>query len=177
MPKRGLCHVELNVPDYERALDFYDRMFSWLGYRSFSTLGIEYVGTYYFAFPHSYIGIQPGGNSEPYDHELRRIGLNHVSLWARSRKEVGRFYEEFLRPEGLRVLDPPDFCPDYAPTYYAVFFLDPFGIRWELTYMPMLPSPFAAWRWWRRMARIKQEHPQWKRHPFFEAQRNLPCRP
>jgi predicted enzyme related to lactoylglutathione lyase len=38
---RGLCHVDLNVPDSDRALGFYDRMFGWLGYRSFSTLGIE----------------------------------------------------------------------------------------------------------------------------------------
>jgi predicted enzyme related to lactoylglutathione lyase len=38
---RGLCHVELNVPDYERAIEFYDKMFGWLGFSSFSTLGID----------------------------------------------------------------------------------------------------------------------------------------
>jgi len=39
-----------------------------------------------------------------------------------------------------------------------------------------LPTGLAAWQWWRRMAQMRREHPQWKRHPFFEAQRKLPRR-
>jgi hypothetical protein len=93
-----------------------------------------------------------------------------VALWSKSRREVDAFYAEFLKPQHLIVLD----TPDYSPNYYAVFFLDPYGIRWELAHVPLLPSPVAIYRWWRRLSRIARTHPEWNRHPFFESQRPLP---
>lgn len=171
---RGLCHLELNVPDYERAVAFYDRMFGWLGYSSFSTLGIGYVGTYYTAFPHSYIGIQPSLHPEHLNYEEKRCGINHVALWARSRREVDLFHNDFLLPQGLTILDPPDWCPAYSPGYYAVFFLDPYGIRWELARVPLIPSPVAIYKWWRVLSQIKVTHPEWKRNPALQARRRLP---
>ncbi len=176
MRLRGLAHVELNVPDYETAIAFYDRMFGWLGYRSFTTLGIEYVSTYYIAFPHSYIGIQPAAGDTRLQHELRQTGINHVALWAHSRSEVRRFYQEFLVPESVAVLDQPQFCPTYTPDYFAVFFLDPYGIKWEFAHMPLLPSPIAVAKWWRLLAKIGSRHPEWRKHPAFESQRRLPSR-
>lgn len=176
MRLRGVSHVELNVPDYQTAIAFYDRMFGWLGYGSFSTLGIEYVSTYYIAFPHSYIGIQPAAGDTRLQYEHKRIGINHVALWAHSRSEVRQFYREFLLPESVVVLDEPDFCPTYTPNYFAVFFLDPYGIKWELGHLPFLPSPIAIVKWWAQLAKIGKQHPAWRRHPFFESRRLLPSR-
>ena len=173
-PKRGVCHVEINVPNYEQAIAFYDQMFGWLGYKSFSTLGIDYVGTYYAAFPHSYIGVQPSKDAALVDTSARHVGINHIALWAKSRHEVDLFYDEFLKPAGVTVTDMPASYPNYTPTYYAVFFLDPYGIRWELAYVPMVPSPLAVARWWKRLTKLKKVHPEWERHPFFEAIRQLP---
>jgi catechol 2,3-dioxygenase-like lactoylglutathione lyase family enzyme len=177
MRRRGLCHVDLNVPEYDAALSFYDRMFGWLGYLSFGTLGIAGChGTYYVAFPHSYIGIQPASDDERPRHELRLTGINHIALWAHSRTEVREFHRDFLLPESLVVLDPPDYCPEYSPHYFAVFFLDPYGIRWELAHVPLFPSPLATVKWWRLLAAIGKRHPEWNRHPFFESLRPLPGR-
>ena len=53
---RGVHHVEFSVLDYEASIEFYDRMFGWLGYASFWTLDIGYRSTYYmarFPVPHS----------------------------------------------------------------------------------------------------------------------------
>jgi catechol 2,3-dioxygenase-like lactoylglutathione lyase family enzyme len=119
---RGLCHIELNAPDYENAIQFFDRMFGWLGCSSFSTLAIGYISPYYTAFPHSYIGIQPSPSSEHLEHEKMRCGINHVALWAKKRREFDSFYADFLKPQQLVVLDPPDWCPEYSPGYHAVFF-------------------------------------------------------
>ena len=171
---RGLHHVELNVPDYEKNILFYDRMFGWLGYSSFGTLGIEYIGTYYYAFPHSYIGIQPANSQEPYQFEERKTGINHIALHAKGRKEINRFYDEFLLKEGLEVVDSPQEFSLYAPGYYAVFFLDPSGIKWELAHLPLLPSPMAICKWYKLTKKEKDKHPEWKRHPFFESMRKLP---
>ena len=39
---RGVDHVEFAVLDYHTSIKFYDAMFGWLGYSSFSSLNMEY---------------------------------------------------------------------------------------------------------------------------------------
>ncbi len=173
---RGVHHVELNVPNYERNIPFYDRMFGWLGFSSFETLGIEYVSAYYFAFPHSYIGIQPAKTEEPLNFDQWATGINHVALHAKNRKEIDRFYKEFLLKESVKIIDPPEEYSIYAPGYYAVFFFDPSGIKWELAHFPLIPSPWAIYRWYKLLSQERNKHPEWKRHPFFEGMRKLPRR-
>ena len=173
---RGVHHVEVSVLNYEESIAFYDKMFGWLGYSSFWTLDIEYRSTYYVAkppFPHSYIGIQPARHGPPLTYEDRAPGIHHVALWARSKREVNRFYEQFLLKERVPVTDPPAAYPHYTFGYYAVFFLDQSGIRWELAYVPMLPMPWdilASLRAWRE---LRKQHPEWKRHPLIKAWRKI----
>ncbi len=176
---RGVSHVELSVIDYEASIAFYDRMFGWLGYASFWTLDVGYRSTYYLTtppFPHSYIGIQPARGDQPLKQEERRTGIHHIALWARRKREVDRFYEEFLLDEGVTVTDTPAAYPAYAPGYYAVFFLDPSGIRWELAFIPRIPMPWDILRSLRAARELRRQHPEWKRHPAFEMWRKLPGR-
>ncbi|MDD3446144.1 MAG: VOC family protein [Zavarzinia sp.] len=152
---RGLHHVEFSVLDYETSVEFYDRMFGWLGYASFWTLDIGYRSTYYMArlpVPHSYIGIQPARSGGKLDHAARAVGIHHVALWARNRREVDDFHRDFLIPNAVPVTEAPAAYDVYAPGYYAVFFDDPInGIHWELAHTPRLPSPLAYLRWRRAM--------------------------
>ncbi len=177
---RGVHHLELNVIDYQKSIDFYDAMFGWLGYLSFWTLDIDYRSTYYmarFPFPHSYIGIQPAATGERLQHTAQAVGINHVALWARRRKEVDRFHADFLVPRGVTVTDPPGEYPEYTPGYYAVFFDDPInGIHWELAHLPAIPSPAGIWRSYRVLRRIASAHPEWTRSVPREAFRTLPGR-
>ncbi|MCJ2184930.1 VOC family protein [Novosphingobium sp. 1949] len=141
---RGVNHVEFSVLDYEASVAFYDRMFGWLGYRSFWSMDLGYRSTYYmarFPMPHSYIGIQPAKSGGKLDHAARAVGLHHVALWAANRREVDAFHREFLVPEGLTVTESPAAYDLYAPGYYATFFDDPInGIHWELAHIPRLPT-------------------------------------
>jgi catechol 2,3-dioxygenase-like lactoylglutathione lyase family enzyme len=176
---RGIHHIELSVLDYDNSIKFYDRMFGWLGYKSFWTLDIGYRSTYYmarFPIPHSYIGIQPAAHGERLNHENQATGIHHVALWARSKKEVNRFYQEFLCKEDISVTDRPAEYPIYAPGYYAVFFLDPTGIRWELAYTPRLPMPWDILKSLRAAKQLQKQHPEWKQHPAKEMMRTLPAR-
>jgi len=177
---RGINHVEFSVLDYEQSIAFYDRMFGWLGYKSFWTLDIGYHSTYYmarFPFPHSYIGFQPARSGVKLDHAARAVGIHHIALWGRNRKEVDRFHDDFLIANTVPVTDPPREYPVYAPGYYAVFFDDPInGLHWELAHIPMLPSPAAVLRFRRALADERANHPEW-RHPLMaEAMRKLPGR-
>ncbi|HYW03437.1 MAG TPA: VOC family protein [Gammaproteobacteria bacterium] len=174
---RGVHHVEFSVLDYENSVRFYDRMFGWLGYRSFWTLNVGYTSTYYmarFPLPHSYIGIQPAAEGGRLDHAAHAAGIHHIAIWARNRREVDRFHARFLLPEGLTVTDAPAEYPIYAPGYYAVFFLDPTGIRWELAAMPRIPRPGDVLKTLRAARQLWREHPEWKRHPAKEMMRTLP---
>jgi len=177
---RGVHHVEFSVLDYETSIAFYDRMFGWLGWRSFSTLDIGYRGTYYmarFPLPHSYVGIQPARSGEKLAHEARATGIHHIALWARDRAEVDAFHTGFLAAEGLTPTEAPAEYPVYAPGYYAVFFDDPVtGIHWELAHTPRLPSLGQLRRWRAALKAEDARHPE--RGPFAQAaMRKLPGRP
>lgn len=179
MRSRGVHHIEFSVLDYDNSVNFYDRMFGWLGYKSFWTMDIGYRSTYYmarFPFFHSYIGIQPASQGAELDHEDQATGIHHIALWARSRKEVNDFYKEFLIKEGVTVTEIPKEYPVYAPGYYAVFFVDTTGIRWELAYTPRIPMPWDILKTLRVAKALRQQHPEWKQHPSKEMMRTLPTR-
>lgn len=143
---RGVHHVEFAVLNYDDSIAFYDAMFGWLGYSSFSTLNMEYQSIYYMtrlaSSPHSYIGMQPARTGNKLTHTDQAVGINHVALWARSRTEVDRFHSEFLAKRKISATDGPTEYPQYWPGYYAVFFDDPInGIHWEIAWLPRIPTP------------------------------------
>ncbi|OBF13374.1 hypothetical protein A5730_02915 [Mycobacterium sp. ACS4054] len=181
---RGVCHVEFAVLDYDQSIAFYDALFGWLGYSSFSSLNMEYESTYYMtrnANPHSYIGIQPAHTGGKLTHRNQAVGINHVALWARGRREVDHFYREFLTDRGIPVTDEPQEYPQYWPGYYAVFFDDPInGIHWELAWIPKVPTPRQVWRFYRsirRFAKVRPDLANTVPGVLRQAKRTLPRRP
>jgi len=101
-------------------------MFGWLGYVSFSTLDIEYRSTYYMArypIPHSYIGIQPAFTGEKLRHSDQARGINHIALWAKSRREVDDFYLRFLLKRAITVTDSHNSTPRIRPATTQFFLM------------------------------------------------------
>ena len=110
------------------------------------------------------------------NHAEHATGIHHIALWARSRREVDEFYEQFLCKEGVEVTDAPAEYPIYAPGYYAVFFVDQTGIRWELAFLPRIPMPRDILKTMRMANELRKQHPEWKSHPAKEMMRRLPSR-
>jgi catechol 2,3-dioxygenase-like lactoylglutathione lyase family enzyme len=160
---RGICHVEFAVLAYDDSIKFYDALFGWLGYSSFSSLNMEYPSTYYMTRhvnPHSYVGIQPAHTGAKLAHRDQAVGINHIALWARSRREVDLFYREFLIERDIPVTDEPKEYPQYWPGYYAVFFDDPInGIHWELAWVPKVPTPGQLWSFYRAIRSFARSRP------------------
>lgn len=140
--RRGLLHhLNLMVSDVKRSSLFYGPMLRYLGYELIDS---NYEGEYHFEdwrkigseAPHIIaIGTadRPLG-SEPLNR--RAVGrFSHLAFAAADRADVDRFYAEVLVPlerQGLcTVEDPPCACPEYRPDYYATFFFDPDGIKFE----------------------------------------------
>lgn len=177
---KGVHHVEFSVLEYEESIKFFDKMFGWLGYKSFWTLDIDYRSTYYmarFPFFHSYIGIQPAKTGERLKSSEHPTGIHHIALWATSKKEIDVFFKEFLQKNNIDVTDPPSEYPVYTPGYYAVFFNDPItGIHFELANTPFMPSIRSYYRWLRKLKDIWKKHTEWEEPPWKEAMRKLPSK-
>lgn len=178
---RGVSHVEFAVLEYDNSIVFYDALFGWLGYDSFSSLNMEYQSIYYmtrYTNPHSYIGIQPARAGAKLTHRDQAVGINHVALWARNRKEVDRFYREFLVRRDIPVTDEPKEYPQYWPGYYAVFFDDPInGIHWELAWVPKVPTPREVWSFYRAVrgfVRLRSDLANTVPGVMRQARRSLP---
>lgn len=60
-----------------------------------------------------------------------RPNANRIAFWVRNPAEVDRL-AEVARAAGARDVSGPRACPEYSPTYYAVFFADPSGNKLEI---------------------------------------------
>lgn len=68
-------------------------------------------------------------------HERYAPGFHHCAFAVESRAEVDELYG-LLKSHNIRVLDEPAEYPQYAPGYYAVYFEDPDGLKFEAVHMP-----------------------------------------
>ena len=68
-----------------------------------------------------------GRRRRPQDRKIGDVGLHHYAFQLRSRKDVDAL-QTFLEKQGVRIVDPAD---EYYDDYYAVFFLDPDGLKLE----------------------------------------------
>jgi catechol 2,3-dioxygenase-like lactoylglutathione lyase family enzyme len=129
---RGVSHVEFAALGYDDSIAFYDAMFGWLGYDSFSSLNMEYQSIYYFTRylnPHSYIGIQPARVGCKLTHADQAVGINHVALWARSRAEVDQFHRDLLIPKRVPALPGVGVPPRTSRVHHAAARLGELGAR------------------------------------------------
>jgi catechol 2,3-dioxygenase-like lactoylglutathione lyase family enzyme len=60
-----------------------------------------------------------------------RGGANRIAFWADSEEEVNRL-GKIVVEAGARAVKGPEYCHDYTPGYYAVFFEDADGNKWEI---------------------------------------------
>ena len=134
----GLDHVDLTVRSVDVSLPFYERVFGALG---FSRVDHDI----YIAWSNGRMNVairEARADERGTPFNRYRPGLHHIALKARRREDVDVFHA-WLVAEGVEVLDPPAEYPEYGPAYYAVFFADPDGMKFELVHFP--------WGYWRRV--------------------------
>jgi catechol 2,3-dioxygenase-like lactoylglutathione lyase family enzyme len=128
----GIDHIVIRVSDYERSRAFYDRLLTYLNFElidcfSDMTGWRNGVTAFWIAAANSTAKrrVQEGD-----------IGLHHYAFELRSRREVDEV-EAFLKANNIDVVDP---AAEYYEAYYAVYFLDPDGIKLEcMTFGPAYP--------------------------------------
>ena len=110
-------HISLRVSDFQRSRAFYEAALAPLGYTLvFSNDKEQYAG---FAGPDReriWIGHTEGGSH----------GYAHIAVLAKDRATVRKFYEAAMKAGG-RDNGGAGLRPNYSPTYYGAFVLDPDG--------------------------------------------------
>jgi catechol 2,3-dioxygenase-like lactoylglutathione lyase family enzyme len=117
----GIDHISIRVGDYEKSKAFYGRLFEFLGFE----ISDEYPNTIGWTNGKTRFWIAPAEGRKK--HRIGDVGLHHYAFELRNRKDVDAL-QAFLKDERVRIVDPAD---EYYEDYYAVFFLDPDGIKLE----------------------------------------------
>ena len=124
--KNPFQHIDLRVNDVEQAWEFYSKILPAIGFEQGNK------GKRYSDFDAD--GKPPEkawfGFTEDKNHQAN---ANRIAFWAESREQVDAI-GELIKSAGARNISGPRGCPEYTPTYYAVFFEDPFGNRLEVCY-------------------------------------------
>lgn len=70
---------------------------------------------------------QADETNRKHKYRIGEVGLHHYAFQLRSRKDVDDL-QDYLKNKGVTIVDPAD---EYYEDYYAVFFLDPDGLKLE----------------------------------------------
>jgi len=120
----NIDHISVRVSDFARSKAFYAKLFAFLSFKVLDeyddAIGWTNGKTRYW------IG-QADAQGKKRKYRIGDVGLHHYAFELRNRKDVDAL-QDFLREIGATIVDPAD---EYYDDYYAVFFLDPDGIKLE----------------------------------------------
>ena len=131
-------HIQITVRDMDVAVPFYDKFLPLLGFdlRSRSTAVIEDHEFHVVEYSHPRLGFaitspRPAVAADAV-HRRKPGALHHLAFKAESRAEVDRLFSELKEIGAVIVSEPRDY-PEYTPQpYYALFFKDLEGIKYEI---------------------------------------------
>jgi glyoxylase I family protein len=139
MARGSISHIALTVSDLERSTAFYNRIFEFIGFKrvevpestqqAMKTQLKAWVGQGYS------ISIRPSkGDFAHRPHDRNAPGFNHLAFTAKDRSDIEKLHE-LLKEMGATILDAPAEYP-YSPGYFAVYFADPDGLKFEFAHAP-----------------------------------------
>ncbi len=120
----GIDHLVIRVSDFQTSKAFYGRLFDFLGF--------EVLDQYEAAIGWTndkmrfWIG-QADAEGRKHKHRIGDVGFHHYAFQLRSRRDVDEL-QTFLKELGAEIVNP---AGEYYEDYYAVFFLDPDGLKLE----------------------------------------------
>ena len=119
----GIDHLSIRVSDFAASKAFYGRLFAFLGFEVLD----EYEDAIGWTNGKTRFWIGPAASGRRRTHRTGDVGFHHYAFELRSRADVDAL-QAFLTEAGVRIVDP---AAEYYPDYYAVFFLDPDGLKLE----------------------------------------------
>jgi len=131
-------HIQLTVKDMGVAVPFYDKLLPLLGFakESKTSAVIDQHEFHVVEYSHPLLAFAITSPRKAFlgetIHRRKPGALHHLAFRAESRAEVDRLHSE-LKAIGAMIVAPPREYPEYTPPgYYALFFKDLEGIKYEI---------------------------------------------
>jgi catechol 2,3-dioxygenase-like lactoylglutathione lyase family enzyme len=135
--KPVIDHIQITVKDMSVALPFYDKLMPLLGFnlenRTNAVVQSHELHVVEYIHPQLAFGINSPRQpfAEETVHRRKPGALHHLAFKVESKAEVDRLAAE-LEMIGAKIVDGPRLFPQHGSDYYAVFFKDPDGIKYEI---------------------------------------------
>lgn len=133
-------HIQVTVQNMAVAVEFYDKLMPLLGFspakRSSAVIESHDLHVVEYSHPRLAFAINSPRAAFRGDAVNRRRpgSLHHLAFRASSREEVDRLHLEVSAIGAVIVAAPREY-PEYTPPgYYALFFKDPDGIKYEIVH-------------------------------------------
>lgn len=130
-------HIQITVKDLKIAEPFYDKFLPLLGFelKNKASAFIKEHDFYVVEYTHPQLAFAITSPRKIFENEnihRRKPGaLHHLAFQAESRAEVDRLYLELMKI-GAEIVTPPKIYTEYSENYYAIFFKDLEGIKYEI---------------------------------------------
>ena len=131
-------HIEITVKNMSVAVPFYDKLMPLLGFHLQNRVSvvIEQHEKHVVQYQHPRFGFAITSPRSAFAgetiHRRRPGSLHHLAFRAATRADVDRLHAD-LQKIGATIVSPPREYPEYTPSgYYALFFKDPEGIKYEI---------------------------------------------
>ena len=140
MSRGGINHIALTVGDLAGSeARFYAPVLEFLGYAKVEDIPGRMTLWFNAAAGVAINLWQAGSSFAERRHERTAPGFHHCAFSVDSRADVDSLHD-LLNERRIEVLDQPAEYPQYAPGYYAVYFEDGDGLKFEAVHMPSLQT-------------------------------------
>ena len=132
-------HIQITVKDLKIAELFYDKLMPILGFdlnlKSKGTVAAHEFEVIEYVHPVLTFAINSprGVFKEEIIHRRKPGALHHLAFRAVSCEEIDQLYP-LIKKIGANIVDPPKFYPQHGENYYALFFKDTEGIKYEIVF-------------------------------------------
>ena len=132
-------HIQITVKDLKVAEAFYDKLMPVLGFdinrKSKGTVEEHEFEVVEYFHPLLIFAINTPRKvfKDETIHRRKPGALHHLAFKAESCDEVDELYRQIKNIEA-NIVDPPKYYPQHGESYYALFFKDLEGIKYEIVY-------------------------------------------
>lgn len=134
-------HIQITVKNLDQAEKFYDSLMPILGFdlekKSKGTVSAHEFDVIEYVHPKLIFAINSPRSAFKNDdvHRRKPGSLHHLAFQAESQKMVDLLYNK-IKHTGAEIINPPMIYPQHGKNYYALFFKDLDGIKYEIVHEP-----------------------------------------
>ena len=132
-------HIQITVKDLAIAEPFYDKLLPILGFdinrKSKGSVAAHEFDVVEYFHPLLIFGINSPRESfkQESSHRRKPGALHHLAFKAESCEDVDKLFIQ-IKAIGAIIVEEPKYFPQHGESYYAFFFKDLEGIKYEIVY-------------------------------------------